>query len=228
MISYLIISKQKEKRKTYVSDFCQDQNISIFDRVFIDRDASMKQNTQSIGIDDIKTLKKTIFLKPVDSKMKIVFIDDGELLTIEAQNALLKILEEPPLQTGIIIGVNTEDTILQTIISRCKIISLDTENPTIDIQDIAEFDTFMKTYHLLTISQRLKKAETLSKNREEALVWVEKLIIFLHDDLLKQQSFSKQTIIDLKNFQQLYTTLKATNTNPRFAIEHTFLKDMHS
>ena len=76
----------------------------------------------SIKIDQIRELQRVVSEKPIISKNKVCIIDDADLMTGEAQNCLLKTLEEPPeYMTIILIGTN-ESNFLATIKSRCTIL----------------------------------------------------------------------------------------------------------
>ena len=79
----------------------------------------------SIGVDDIREqLIGDIQIKPYHSRYKIYIIDEAEKLTVQAQNTLLKTIEEPP-EYGIIILLTTNaDIFLQTVLSRCVRIDL--------------------------------------------------------------------------------------------------------
>jgi DNA polymerase-3 subunit delta' len=74
----------------------------------------------SIGVDDIREqLVADMHIKPYSSRYKIYIINEAEKLTVQAQNALLKTIEEPPVY-GIIFFLTTNaDIFLQTILSRC-------------------------------------------------------------------------------------------------------------
>jgi DNA polymerase-3 subunit delta' len=75
----------------------------------------------SLKIDQIREMQKRVAEKPIISNKKIFIIDDADLMTSEAQNCLLKTLEEPPeYATIILIGTNESD-FLTTIKSRCTI-----------------------------------------------------------------------------------------------------------
>ncbi len=77
-----------------------------------------KPNT--IGVDDIrKQLNDDIVLKPYSSKYKIYIIADAEKMSIQAQNALLKTIEEPPAYAVILLLTTNADGFLSTIQSRC-------------------------------------------------------------------------------------------------------------
>ncbi len=79
----------------------------------------------SIGVDDIRgQLNNDIVIKPYSSKYKIYIIDEADKLTIQAQNALLKTLEEPPAYAVIILLTTNHEALLSTILSRCITLNL--------------------------------------------------------------------------------------------------------
>ena len=73
----------------------------------------------SIKIEKIRTLIRWINFKPLNSQYKFAFISNAEKMTLEASNALLKTLEEPPPHSIIILSTENEEKILPTIRSRC-------------------------------------------------------------------------------------------------------------
>lgn len=73
----------------------------------------------SIKIDQIRELQKRILEKPVNALKKIYIINDADTMTKEAQNCLLKTLEEPPEFIVIILICSNENSILPTVKSRC-------------------------------------------------------------------------------------------------------------
>lgn len=79
----------------------------------------------SIGVEDIRTqINQDIGIKPYSSPYKIYLINEGEKMTVQAQNALLKTLEEPP-EYGIIMILTTNvSRLLPTIVSRCRLLSM--------------------------------------------------------------------------------------------------------
>lgn len=82
-----------------------------------------KPNT--IGVDDIRTqLNTDIAIKPYSSPRKIYIIQEGEKMTAQAQNALLKTLEEPPAYAVILILTTNVDALLPTILSRCVVLNM--------------------------------------------------------------------------------------------------------
>ena len=74
----------------------------------------------SIGVDDIREqINDTIMVRPYSSYYKIYIVDEAEKMTVQAQNALLKTIEEPPSYAVILLLTTNPDAFLQTILSRC-------------------------------------------------------------------------------------------------------------
>ena len=70
------------------------------------------------GIDDIRNLKESSYLMPSKLKKKVFIIDEVHMLTKEAFNALLKVIEEPPSHVVFILCTTDEEKIPETILSR--------------------------------------------------------------------------------------------------------------
>ena len=73
---------------------------------------------KQISIDQIREIKRHIYQKPVKAKVKFVVVKDADMLTTEAQNALLKLLEEPPSHAVIVLATQRKQKLLPTIRSR--------------------------------------------------------------------------------------------------------------
>lgn len=82
-----------------------------------------KPNT--ISIDDIREqVNGDIGIKPYSSKYKIYIIADADMMTVQAQNAILKTIEEPPEYAVIMLLTENAETLLPTIRSRCVMLKL--------------------------------------------------------------------------------------------------------
>lgn len=75
------------------------------------------------GIDDIRQLRERINLPPQEGKMAVYILDEVHMLTNEAFNALLKILEEPPPHVVFILATTEMHKVPATIISRCSVVN---------------------------------------------------------------------------------------------------------
>ena len=78
----------------------------------------------SFGVDDVRAIIQEVGKKPYEGDKKVIIIYNGEKLTVQAQNALLKTIEEPPKGVFIIILSQTLEVMLDTIKSRCQIYKL--------------------------------------------------------------------------------------------------------
>ena len=78
----------------------------------------------SFGVDDVRDIIDEVNKKPFEGDKKVIIIHQGNKLTIQAQNALLKTIEEPPTEVYIIILCESLELILDTIKSRCEIYKL--------------------------------------------------------------------------------------------------------
>jgi len=81
--------------------------------------------TKAIGVDDIRQQMVNIAnIKPYKNKYKIFIIDNAETMTVQAQNAMLKTIEEPPLYSIFIFLSNNSASFLPTVLSRCILLKL--------------------------------------------------------------------------------------------------------
>lgn len=106
----------------------------------------------SIKIETIRLMQKKVQELPIVSKRKVYIIDDAEYMTKEAQNCLLKTIEEPPEFVTVILITSNENRILNTIKSRCLKIYFNS----IDTNDMKQF--LKDTYKIDNISENMIKA----------------------------------------------------------------------
>ncbi|HBE9437803.1 DNA polymerase III subunit delta' [Clostridioides difficile] len=127
----------------------------------------IKPDGNSIKIAQIRNLQSDIVIRP-HRDYKIYIINNAEKMTLEAQNALLKTLEEPPNYAIIILVTNNKESLLETIKSRCDIIKF---SP-IPIEDLKSYliDTGIEEERaqLLAIFSRgsIENALNLSQSSE--------------------------------------------------------------
>lgn len=123
----------------------------------------------SIKIEQIRELIKKVYEKPIVSNKKVYVINDSNLMTKEAQNSLLKTLEEPPEYVSIILIVSNENLFLPTIKSRCTKIMFKklTDN---ELKTILE-----RKYNKLNIQELVLKIADGSVNKAESLDGKEEL-----------------------------------------------------
>ena len=149
----------------------------------------------SIKIDQIRGLQEDILAKPIASQRKVYLIIDSELMTKEAQNCLLKTLEEPPEYASIILTTSNESKLLTTVKSRCVHIYF--EN--IENQDIIKF---VKENTSLDIDEKLISMSEGSIGK--AILLQEKKDLY-KDVLTLLNNMENKDLIDiLNNAEVLY------------------------
>ena len=85
----------------------------------------MHEKPNTISVDDIRTqINNDIVIKPYSSKYKIYIIPEADLMSAQAQNALLKTIEEPPEYAVIMLLTENAEALLPTIRSRCVMMKL--------------------------------------------------------------------------------------------------------
>jgi len=138
---YFVLSLicQKEKKPCLECLACQGLLKNIHPDVIWLR---KEENKKNISIDQIRDLKKRISLAGFTDSYKVVIIVNSEEMTLEAANSFLKILEEPPKKSLIILLANSLKKIPKTIISRCQLIKFSLVNK----KEILDF--LIKNYKL--------------------------------------------------------------------------------
>ena len=177
MHSMLITSKDKKRAMDYIQTFCRKNKIDIID-------TSLYSFEKAIGIQDVRNIHKQLVLRPFKGKVKVVVILAYDNITTEAQNALLKALEEPPANTIIIIAISRKELILSTIISRCKIIELKEDDLTLSNEENAQYLKALISLSQKGIGYKLKLAQDIAKNKGDVIPELEKMIIVAREALI--------------------------------------------
>ncbi len=101
-----------------LAGFLETGEFKATDR-FLNDLAIIKPNEHNnIGIDEVREMQNFLYQSPVASKRRMVIVYDAGALTDEAQSGILKIIEEPPQKSLIILIATGEDVILKTLKSR--------------------------------------------------------------------------------------------------------------
>ncbi len=85
---------------------------------------SPETGAKTIGVDAVRRLRLDAFVAPNDAARKVYLIADAQNMTEQAQNALLKILEEPPAYVLFLLTCDTRAHLLETVLSRMQCIPL--------------------------------------------------------------------------------------------------------
>ena len=144
--------------------------------------------TETFGIDESRRLSEWASLKPLLSDRKVSLIE-ATSITIEAQNALLKVLEEPPIGTYFFFFIPSQNNLIPTLLSRSRII-----NSTVNTDKNKEAKEFIK----MSLSERLKFIKEISKNDDKEPIRV--IIRQLENILDQEQSATKKRVLLAKKY----------------------------
>lgn len=83
-----------------------------------------ERDRKSISVDQVREIVSNAAIVPQMSARRIFLIDDAENMTVQAQNALLKVLEEPEETVVFILTARSKSALLETVVSRCSVLTL--------------------------------------------------------------------------------------------------------
>lgn len=107
-----------------------------------------------LGIDTVRFIKSDVYIKPNDIEHKVYIINEADKMTVESQNAFLKVLEEPPSYAVFILICESADSMLITVKSRCRVCTTE------------RFDNEILNRYLIKISE---EAGELANTNPDAL-----------------------------------------------------------
>ncbi len=166
MHAYLLLGGTTDEQNKKLTTLYIRHKVRQSSRFLID----VADGKQSIGIEEIKNLTASLWIQSTNNTPKAAVIRNSHKLTTEAQNALLKNLEEPPGLTVFFLLSPSEQMLLDTIVSRCIIIPVDTEQQR---QDVLQDDPFTASLcdPSITIGTCIKEMETRIQTKDDALSW---------------------------------------------------------
>ena len=190
-----IIAKEFAKKilcmnKENTNDDCNCKSCKCFEGLNHPDFFVINENGETIKIDQIRDITSKVIEQPIISNKKVYIINDCEKMTVEAQNCLLKTLEEPPEFAIIILITSNENVILNTIKSRCMTIKFK-NIPDDELKKYAEEKlgyTQMTENILKSFNGSIGKA-ILQKENQEKYIIIENII----------DNLRKKNIIDLMN-----------------------------
>lgn len=169
---------------------------------------------ETITINQVREIRRWLALKPYQEKRQAVLVLEADQLTLPAQQAFLKTLEEPNENCLIVLTTGQINSLLPTIISRCQIINLPTN---IDLSLINQ--PLINQLQNAGPGQRLLLAQNF-RQPEEIKKLIEQLMISYRQLLVKQPDWGNLKKLHLlqKNYQ-----IVNLNLNPQLFSGNLFL-----
>lgn len=157
---------------------------------------------RSFHVDVVRDVKEDVYMQPNEAEYKVYILGNCQCMSDNAQNALLKVLEEPPKYALFILTTTTKSAMLETVLSRSVVITLEGVNEKIATDYIAEK---YPDYDYAQIQQAVT-------------VWggnIGKAIASLGDSKLSKISTIARNICSSLNEQHEYSLLKACSVFER-------------
>lgn len=171
----------------------------------------------SIGIDEVRGLRGFLMSRPAVGKRRVAIVDRAEALTPEAQNALLKIAEEPPQKALLVLVTRNFEGLLPTVLSRFQKVSFDdavsAENPA---RPAPPASSLVREFLRSGSDKRSQLIKGMLADPETAsgivTAFLDGLILELHRDMPRMH---RQVGFVLKRKR----LMEEFNTNPRLQLE---------
>ncbi|MBQ8741081.1 MAG: hypothetical protein IJY79_05985 [Clostridia bacterium] len=164
-----------------------------------------------LSVAQIRELRADAFVKAHSAEKRVFIIEDAHRMNEQAQNALLKVLEEPPANVVFILLVPSKTMLLDTIISRCVLLS-QLESKADDNRYIEMANRFIDLLLSGSEYDMLKLLTPLEKSRVDAEDFFSTLSTCAADRLKKGSSHAR--VLDrLYDDTKYYSDLLATNIN---------------
>lgn len=189
-----------------------------------------KPEKGSIKIEQMRSLQKVAVRLPVEGQKTVVIIEDADALQEAAANSLLKILEEPPLSTVLILAVQNPDKLPLTVISRCRSYFLGAESTLPAAEKIeqaqAQAEEFLLELQQKSVADILLFTARFDKDKEAFMAF----LLALWQILSEMAAGRRECIFDpaatLKSaaFTERALDLQRRNANQRLLTDVYFLR----
>jgi len=179
-----------------------------------------KDNKGSIKIEQIRELRQKIVLKPYELNKKVFIISEADRMTEEAQNALLKTLEEPPPDSILILISLDTQGLLDTIISRCRIFKFGKKK---DLSD--EFQRYEIIDKFLSQPDNIEQFFDI-RTREEFILILEVMLVLYRDILILKSTNDPTLLINTERKEEIIRLTNSYSFDQLYQIM-TFLGTMH-
>lgn len=158
------------------------------------------QAEEKLGVEQARRIKEHFLLKPYQAKGRGVVVEDLSNITPDAQNALLKVIEEPPEEAILLFGTTSTHHLLPTFLSRCQIIEFGNTTDHIttfpDIEKLLTQDT----------AERFKLVE--KTDDKDALL--SQLLRYVEQELIKKPEYVHfaKIVLEMERFQKAHVNVR--------------------
>lgn len=152
----------------------------------------IKGKSRSFTVDAVREIRSDAFIVPNESDCKVYILKNGKNMNEQAQNAILKILEEPPSYVFFIIVTISRSIMLETVLSRVQTFSLLSEEETVTEKEAETVKKFVEA--LLNVNELALMEQTaiFQKNNQFARRILELLSEVFRDALVRKSGYERE------------------------------------
>ncbi|WP_242822965.1 DNA polymerase III subunit [Syntrophobotulus glycolicus] len=171
----------------------------------------LKLQKSSIGIEEILKMQENIYKKPFEGKYKVYLIEQADRLTLPAANALLKVAEEPPENTLLILSTANSERIIATLRSRAQEVYFPVPDKDVFLRNGIESETSGEIDYELAYKLGGRDPDLIRRivamGTERVENWLETYLAVIKGDFLKMYSLfplDKEEALVLVQVLQIY------------------------
>lgn len=154
---------------------------------------SFAEGEQGVSIDQVRDIRRFLSLEPYFGNQRVVVIEQSERMKNEASSALLKILEEPPAKSAIILLSGESQLILGTILSRVQRVDFPDAKRKQDIDKKEGICNTLSSVILAKIPQRFTIIQEMTESEIHSDLF-DQLVLFFHDMLTVALSGTEESL----------------------------------
>lgn len=151
----------------------------------------VKGKSKNFTVDAVREIRDDAFVIPNESDKKIYILKNGQNMNEQAQNAILKILEEPPSYVYFIIVTESKSTMLETVLSRVQVYSLASDEGTITEKEAQAVKNLVSAILNVNELALMEQTAVFQKNNQFAKSVLVLLTEVFRDALVKKSGFAR-------------------------------------
>jgi len=213
MFPTILVSNNQKSIESYISELKENQQFSDIQQQVVDPEKT------SISIGQVRELRKELSITV--SKPRLIILNSFDTATLEAQNALLKILEEYNKNNQFIMIVERIHNIIPTIISRSRVIQLEQEQTLIDENTANTINSFLKDPSVRYLAHPVFTVTS----KEEASILLRIFLQLMREQLPTNRYKSAE---QLKLAFHLLYKLENNNLSPQLTIDNLLMSIIKS
>lgn len=152
----------------------------------------IKGKSRNFTVDAVREIRDDAFVVPNESDRKIYILKNAHNMNEQAQNAILKILEEPPAYVYFIIVTTSKSTMLETVLSRVQVYSLLSDEGEITEKEENAVKGFVTALLNVNESALMEQTAVFQKNNQFAKSVLTLLSEVFRDALVKKSGFERE------------------------------------